>query len=142
MISLDYTIIYQIVLFLVLWLILSKVLFGPYLALLEARERRTAGAQHESSSLAQEGERLKAQYEAKIAEAEGAGASIKERILQEARQQREAILARAREEAATTLDRARQQLQDQLAKERQIAAAEIAYVAEAMASKVLGRRVG
>ena len=49
MISLDYSVVYQIILFVVLWLILNKVLFQPYLHLLEERERKTTGAQHDSA---------------------------------------------------------------------------------------------
>ena len=85
MISLDYSIAYQIVLFLVLWIILSKVLFGPYLNLLDERERRTTGAQHDSTDLEQEGARLRAQYEEKIAQAQTAGHAAREVILQEGR---------------------------------------------------------
>ena len=40
MISLDISILYQIILFVVLWLILKKILFQPYLRLLEERERK------------------------------------------------------------------------------------------------------
>src|SRR2546421_519719 len=85
MISLDYSIAYQIVLFLVLWIILSKVLFGPYLNLLDERERRTTGAQHDSSDLEQEGARLRAQYEEKIAQAQAAGHAARAAILQDGR---------------------------------------------------------
>ena len=70
MISLDFSVVYQIILFLVLLVILNKVLFRPYLALLEERERQTAGALHEASELEHEGARLKAEYEEKIAQAQ------------------------------------------------------------------------
>src|SRR5207247_9770668 len=88
MISVDYSIAYQIVLFLVLWAILSKVLFGPYLNLLDERERRSTGAQHDSSDLEQEGARLRAQYEEKIAQAQTAGHPAREAIFNEERRQR------------------------------------------------------
>jgi len=51
MISLDLSVVYQIVLFLVLWFVLSKVLFRPYLKLLEEREGKTAGARQDSAEL-------------------------------------------------------------------------------------------
>ena len=59
MISLDYSVVYQIVLFLVLWLILSKLLFRPYLGLLEERERKATGTEHDSTDLEHEGARLR-----------------------------------------------------------------------------------
>ena len=75
MISLDLSILYQIILFVALWLILNKILFQPYLQLLEERERRTIGAEHDSADLEHEGARLRAQYEGKIAQAQSAAAA-------------------------------------------------------------------
>lgn len=142
MISLDYSVVYQVVLFLVLWLILSKLLFRPYLGLLEERERKTAGTEHDSTDLEHEGARLRAQYEEKIAQAQADGYAAKEAILQEARQQREKLLNQAREEALAMLGGVRREVESQIAKERQLAAAEIRTIAQEMASKVLGRNVG
>jgi len=141
MISLDYSVLYQIILFLVLWLILSKILFRPYLDLLEKRERQTSGSRHAAADLEQEGARLKAQYEERIARAQAAGGAAKEATLQEARQRREQLLGQARQEAASTLERARREIESQLEKERELAVAEVATVARQMASKILGRNV-
>ncbi len=142
MISLDYSVVYQIVLFLVLWLILSKLLFRPYLGLLEEREHRTFGTQHDSTDLEHEGARLRAQYEEKIAQAQADGYAAKEAILQEARQQRERVLNQAREEAMRMLEGVRRDVASQMQKERQFAASEVRTIAQEMASKVLGRDVG
>jgi F-type H+-transporting ATPase subunit b len=141
MISLDQSVIYQIVIFVVLWLILSRLLFRPYLKLLEEREHKTAGALHESSDLEREGERLKLQYEEKIAQAQSAGNAAKEAIVQQARQLRERIVTEARDEASRELEAVRQEVQRQLQQERQLAAAESASLARELASKILGRSV-
>lgn len=141
MISLDISVVYQIILFVVLFLILNKILFQPYLHLLEERERKTTGAQHDSADLEHEGARLRAQYEEKIAQAEAAGYAAKEAILQEGRQQRERILSQAREEAATILEGVRRELATAMEHEKPLAAAEAAVVAGEMVSKVIGRRV-
>jgi F-type H+-transporting ATPase subunit b len=141
MIVLDYSVVYQVILFVVLWLILSKVLFRPYLDLLEERERKTTGAQHDSEDLEHEGAQLKAEYEEKIAQAQAAGYAAKEAIVQDARQQREKILGQAREEAAASLNSLRQEVAAALEKEQQLAAAEVSIVAADMVSKVLGRKV-
>ena len=141
MISLDISILYQIILFVVLWLILNKILFQPYLGLLEERERKTTGAQHDSADLEDEGARLRAQYQEKIAQAQTAGYAAKDAILQDARQQREKILAAARQEAKQTLERVRGEIASAMEREKRLAAAEVATVAGEMVSKVLGRRV-
>jgi F-type H+-transporting ATPase subunit b len=141
MISLDYSIIYQILLFLVLWIILSKVLFRPYLHLLEERERRTIGAQHDSTELEREGARLRAQYEEQIARAQAAGYTAKEAIVQEGRQQREKLLGQAREMAMNMLEGVRREVDSQMQRERQLAVAEARIVAQEIANKILGRPV-
>ena len=141
MISLDISILYQIILFVALWLILNKILFQPYLLLLEERERRTIGAEHDSADLEHEGARLRAQYEEKIAQAQTAAYAAKDAILQEARQQREKILGEARAAAASKLEQARREISLALEKEKALAAAEAAAVAGEMVSKVLGRKV-
>jgi F-type H+-transporting ATPase subunit b len=142
MISLDISILYQIILYLVLLLILNKILFQPYLHLLEGRERSTIGAQHDSAALEHEGARLRAEYEEKIAQAQAAGYAAREAILQDGRQQREKILSQARAEAARTLEEVRREVTTALERERRLAAAEAVAVAADMVSKVLGRRVG
>ena len=141
MISLDLSILHQIILFVALWLILNKILFQPYLQLLEERERRTTGAEHDSADLEHEGARLRAQYEEKIAQAQTAAYAAKDAILQEARQQREKILGQARAEAASKLEQTRREISLALEKEKALAAAEATTVAGEMVSKVLGRKV-
>jgi F-type H+-transporting ATPase subunit b len=142
MIAIDFSVVWQILLFLVLWLIVSKVLFRPYMALLKEREQRTTGADDSAYHLEHEAERLRAQYEEAIADATAAGNATKESIVQQARQQREALLSSAREEAAGILDRVRHEVQNQLALERELAIREADAVAHDMVSKILGRRVG
>ncbi|MSP39528.1 MAG: hypothetical protein EXR70_13660 [Deltaproteobacteria bacterium] len=142
MIQLDISILYQVILFVVLWLILNKLLFQPYLHLLSERERKTSGAQHDSSDLEHQGARLKAQYEEKLAEAQAAGYAAKDDIVQEGRQQREKILSQTRAEATGSLERVRAEVATALEQERRLAAAEVTNVAGAMVAKVLGRTVG
>jgi F-type H+-transporting ATPase subunit b len=104
--------------------------------------RKTEGVQAESASLVKEGERLRLEYEEKISHARDEGREVKESILQEAREQRERLLGQAREEAAGLLERVRQEVQTELRKERELAGREAEAVAQEMASKILGRRVG
>jgi F-type H+-transporting ATPase subunit b len=141
MIVLDHSVVYQIILFVILWLILTKVLFRPYLDLLDERERKTTGTQHDSADLDHEAAKLKAEYDDKITQAQTAGYAAQEAILQDARQQRERILGQAREEAASTLDRLRQEIGAAMEREKRSAAAEVSAVASDLASKILGRKV-
>jgi F-type H+-transporting ATPase subunit b len=142
MISLDFTIVLQILIFVILWLILKNLLFQPYIALLDERQQKTAGARDRSDLLEHESERLRMQYEEGIAKAQAAGYAAKDLIVQGARQQRESILGQAREEAAGFLERARAEIQRELAQERGLLIQEAHGVAQEMAAKILGRRVG
>ncbi|MBM4260599.1 MAG: ATP synthase F0 subunit B [Deltaproteobacteria bacterium] len=141
MIHLDISILYQVVLFVVLWMILSKLFFKPYISLLEERERKTTGAQLDSSDLEHDAAHLKAQYEERMAKAQASAYAAKDALLQDARQQREKILAQAREDAAKNLDQVRRDVVAALAQEKQLADAEVSRVAQDMVSKVLGRSV-
>jgi F-type H+-transporting ATPase subunit b len=142
MISLDISILYQIIIFLVLWLILSKVMFRPYLDLLDERERKTTGAIYDTSALESEGARLKAEYEGKIAEAKSAGTAAKEAIIQEGRWERERLVQQARGEAAILISNERREIQSELERNRNLATAEAGDIAQDMVGKILGRRVG
>jgi F-type H+-transporting ATPase subunit b len=142
MITIDFSVVWQILLFLGLWLIVSKVLFRPYMTLLDEREQKTSGSDESAYHLEHEAERLRSQYEEAIANAAAAGNATKEAIVQQARQQREVILSSARGEAAGILERVRQEVQSQLAQEREVAIREADAVAHDMVSKILGRRVG
>ena len=141
MIHIDPTGVIQIILFLVLWFVLNRLLFRPYLRLLEERENKTEGVRRETAALEGEGQRLRAEYEERIARAQEIGSASKERSLDQGREQRERLVSRAREEAANMLERVRHEVRSQLQKEREIAAREGAAIAQEMASKVLGRRL-
>ena len=142
MIALDYTVLVQIVSFLFLWFLLTRLLFRPFVALLEERERRTDGVKAVAASLTAEAERLRAEYEGAIARARDEGAAVKESILQEARQGRERFLAEARGQAADRLAAVRDELQKELRRGRDLAAQEIEGIARQMAEKILGRKIG
>ncbi|MBI4489527.1 MAG: ATP synthase F0 subunit B [Deltaproteobacteria bacterium] len=142
MIALDYTVIIQIVSFLLLWFLLARLLFRPFLGLLEERERRTEGVKAETASLMAEGERLRAEYENGIARVRDEGNAAKEVIVREARQAREGLLAQAKEEATRLIETAREEIQRELQRGRELAAREAEVIARQMAEKILGRKIG
>jgi F-type H+-transporting ATPase subunit b len=142
MINVDYTVLFQIVFFLVLWFLLNRLVFTPFGRLLGQREQRTEGVRAETESLIQEGERLRTEYEDKIARATEEGNALKEAILKEALLTRERSVTRAHEDAARRLQTAREEIQREVQKGRELAAREAAVIAEQMAEKILGRKIG
>lgn len=142
MIALDYTVLIQVVAFLLFWFLLTRLLFKPFLAILEEREQRTEGVKAKAAALREEGERLLKEYEYAIAKARDEGRAAKEAIVQEGRQARERLLAQAREEAARMLEAVREEIQKELQRGRELAAREAQAIGQQMAEKILGRKIG
>jgi F-type H+-transporting ATPase subunit b len=143
MIALDsiITVLIQIVAFLALWFVLGRLLFKPFIALLEERESRTDGLKAAAASLTAEGERLRAEYESALTKARDEGAAIKETIVQEARQTRERLLAESRAQASERLTAVREEIRKEISQGRVLALQEAATISRQMAEKILGRRV-
>jgi len=141
MISIDYSLVVQIVLFLILWSILRRVLFGPVGRLMAERERRTEGSQAEARSLMEEGQELQARYDAAIAQARAEGEAIKSEIREEAQKARNVILSQGRDVATQKIQEIREEVRKELEAARRVAATNAEALAQEMAEKVLGRKL-
>ena len=141
MISIDYSLVVQIVLFLILWSILRRVLFGPVGRLMAERERRTEGSHAEARSLTEEGQELQAQYDAAIARARAEGEAIKSEIREEAQKARNVILSQGRDAATQKIQEIREEVRKELEAARRVAATNAEALAQEMAEKVLGRKL-
>ncbi len=141
MISIDYSLVVQIVLFLILWSILRRVLFGPVGRLMAERERRTEGSHAEARSLTEEGQELQAQYNAAIATARAEGEAIKSEIREEALKARNLILSQGRDAATQKIQEIREEVRSELEAARRVASANAEALAQEMAEKVLGRKL-
>lgn len=141
MISIDYSLAVQIILFLVLLSILRRVLFGPVSRLMEERDRRTEGAHAEARSLVEEGKELQARYDDAIAKARAEGEAIKGEIREEANKARNVILSQGRDAAARKVQEIRDEVGKELEAARQTASANAEALAHEMAEKVLGREL-
>ena len=141
MLTIDYSVWLQIVSFLILWFLVNKLLFKPYIELLETREERTEGARAEAVELTAEADRLKIEYDKTIAEATAEARAIKDTISQEAARTRAQILHQANEEALRHLELARATIQREFEGALQQAAREAEVLGGAMAEKILGRPV-
>jgi F-type H+-transporting ATPase subunit b len=141
MITIDSSVVLQIVSFLVFWFLLNKLLFKPYLGILEERENKTEGTRAEVAQLVDETDRLKTEYEHAIAEATAEAQAVKETIRSEAARARDQILNRAREEAAGRLQVARETLLREIQQSRAQAARDAETIAREMVEKILGRKL-
>ncbi len=134
-------VLFQIVVLLLLWAILNKLLFKPFLRLVEEREKRTEGLKAAAAALTAEAERLRADYESAIRQANDEGIAAKEALLDEARKTREQLLADSRAQAAERLNAVREEIQKEMRQGREQALREAEGIARQMAEKVLGRKI-
>lgn len=141
MISIDFSLVVQIALFLVLWSILRRVLFGPVGRLMAERERRTEGTHAEARSMMEEGKELQARYDAAIANARAEGEAVKSEIREEALKARNAVVSQGREAAARRIQEMREEVRRELEAARGAAAQDAETLARQMAEKVLGRKL-
>ncbi len=138
----DYTLVIQIVGFLVFWFLLSRLLFRPFLRLIEEREQKTEGVKAETAALIDEGERMRAEYESGIKSAWEMGLGLKEKIIAEGRQERERLLTLAREETARLIDTVRAEIRGEMQRGREMAAREAQEIARQIEERILERRIG
>lgn len=139
MINVDFSLAVQIVLFLILWSILRRVLFGPVGRLMAERDRRTEGAQAEARSMLEEGKDLQERYDAAIAKARAEGEAIKAEIRDEALKARNVMLSQGRDAATEKIQEIREEVRKELEEARRVASANADALAQQMAEKVLGR---
>jgi F-type H+-transporting ATPase subunit b len=141
LIDLDFTVVVQFVLFLVLFVVANRWLFQPYLQL---RERRRAGIEGARA----EADRMTATADARLADYEKQLAMARERANEEGRKIRLEAAARERdvtEKARTAAQKATEEAQATMRRETEAARAQLMpqaeAIARAMSSKLLGREV-
>ncbi len=119
--SLNFTFVVEIVVFLVLLWLLARYVFPPLLRALEARQQLIAQSLQEAEKARQEAERSRASEMAEMAEARAKAQEILDRAQQLGEQLREELRQRGEAEQQAMLERARAELQ----REREQAVAEL-----------------
>ena len=119
--SLNFTFVVEIVVFLVLLWLLARYVFPPLLRALEARQQLIAQSLQEAERARQEAERSRASEMAEMAEARAKAQEILDRAQQLGEQLREELRQRGEAEQQAMLERARAELQ----REREQAVAEL-----------------
>lgn len=135
----DWTFVFQILLFLVLWTFLRRLLFEPNLAVLKTREDRGAGTLKEASQVKAEAEEMGEQYRTRLTETRAGAMQQVDIVYREAEEQTRALLASARADAARTVAGMRETLAQALAEARQSLTASVPTFSREIAAKLLGR---
>src|SRR5262245_19246901 len=137
----DYTFILQIVLFIVIWIALSRLWFGPALRIIRERAARSEGAVKEAQAVQAEAERLRAQHAAALDEARSEASREMQEIVRGAEAEQKRLIDEAREEAHRSLAEVRTVVAEDVAVARRGLREQAEEIAREVARKVLGRAV-
>lgn len=134
-----WTFLFQLINVAIVLVALYYMLFRPLGNMIRAREEKVARTLDEASDARERAAELEARYDQKLKEAQREIQRMMEEAQQASERRRQDLLARAQEEAERTLQRAK----DEIAREREQAVAairqEMASLAVAAASQVVGR---
>lgn len=141
MVDLNATLIAQIINFLILVAILTKVAYKPLMQALADRQAKIADSLETAEKEKQAAEKLRQEYLAQLTEARTQAQAIVDKAAKLAEQTKEEMLKEAREESARLL----KATQDEIARERERAIAElkgeVVTLAVAAASKIIAQNM-
>lgn len=135
----DWTFVFQIILFLVLWVCLRRLLFEPNLAVLKTREQRGAGALQEASRVTSEAEEMAEQYKTRLAQTRAGAMQQVDTVYRAAEEQARHLIEAARAEATQTVTNMRETLSQELVATRQDLEKGVPDFSRGIAEKLLGR---
>ncbi|OPL12984.1 MAG: hypothetical protein AVO38_03270 [delta proteobacterium ML8_D] len=141
MIDLDYSLLAELIGYLILLVILNGMLYKPIRKLLAERASRMASIQSDVDKYERNAQQLVKDFDAKLAEARGSGQGAMEKLKQEAREEDKKISDASSKEA----DARKQELMAGLTSDINAAKKDLAAKVEAFAmdisQKILGRAI-
>ena len=139
MINLNYTIIIQLAIVLGLMVILSKIVFNPFLAVLQKRKDQIDGAEKKALELQQRANELLERYREAMAAAQAQGATILETIRKESLAKETEILQKAMEDSNQMIRQIQQRISAEIEEARTDLQMKTQTLSREIAEKVLGR---
>jgi F-type H+-transporting ATPase subunit b len=137
--SIDQSLIFQAVLFIVLWMFLRKFLFEPHLAVMQQRTQRSEGALKEAQQVRADAESIEERYKSQLAQTRTGTMQQVDTVYRAAEEQAKVLTDAARTEANQTLATMRVSLQQEIAAANQDLEARVPEFARTIAEKLLGR---
>jgi F-type H+-transporting ATPase subunit b len=138
LLQINSTLFFQIVNFLLLIWILNKLMFRPFLDLVERRKEETEGTRKKAEDIMDRAESVKGTYNAGMSEAASEATALSDAQKKAGREEGERIMGEARSSSADYLDNARQELRAGLEQVRKQLAGQSAELAGEIAKKILG----
>jgi F-type H+-transporting ATPase subunit b len=141
MIDLDYTVLFQASIFLILMTILHHLLFKPYKRLFEEREHMTDGLKKEVEAVEREFQAKSAEFDGRIREAHLKAAEEIEDLRAEAQEAARVMIAEARRKSVSQIEAATSELRREAVEARERLVKESDSIGMLLAEKVLGRKI-
>jgi F-type H+-transporting ATPase subunit b len=141
MIDLNFTVIFQLAILLILMVALANFLFKPFMGVVQERRNWVEGAERKARELQQRMEELMERYQDAIAAAQAQGANLREGIRQESLAREMEILHQASEEARRHLEEMKNKIQGEIHLARSSLRLQAQNLSREIAEKILGRTI-
>ena len=141
MVSIDYTVILQIINFLLLIFILNLLLYKPILGIIERRQKQFDDSQEEIKRLNQDVEKKMLEYEEKSRQAKLAAMDLKTQAMAEGAEKAKGIIDAVRGEIPKIIESFNEKLGKEVEEARKILTGRSQKISKEIAEKVLGRSV-
>jgi F-type H+-transporting ATPase subunit b len=139
MIDLNLTMIIQLFIVLTLVVILSQIVFKPFLGILQERKDRVKRAEERARDLQHRSEELVERYRESIAAAHAQGATIREKIRKESLAKEMEILQKDMEEANRLIQEIKMKINDEMETARSGLQSRAQNLSREIAERILGR---
>ena len=141
MVSVDLSLFFQIINFLLLVWVMNTVLYKPIRKVLLQRKEKVAGLEQSIESFNGDAIGKENAFAAGIKEARAKGAQAKDALMEEAAAEEKKMIEEINERAKADLDKVRTQIAADADKVRASLSKEVDVFADAIAQKILGRAV-
>jgi F-type H+-transporting ATPase subunit b len=141
LINVDVTLLINIGLWILLFIVLRPLLWDPMIKLISAREAGMGGSRDKARELEADAKLKKAEYEAAMKRARATASDAREKLRNDAKKKESEIVAQARQQTQAALESQRAQLASQRGQLTTEMNALVPQLASDIASKVLGREV-
>ena len=141
LIDLDGTVFIQLGLFILAYVVLSRVLFAPYLKMRAARTAGIEGARDEAAQLKQRAQAIVGDYEQRMTAAKKRGSDEQIRLRSAGAQEEQKLIAFQRSESQQQIGKARTKIASEIGAARTQLGAESNALAQLVVKSILHREV-
>ncbi len=137
----DHTLFIQLAIYVVVFVILTRIYFRPFLRLIETRHKKTVQDKESAERILAQAEQKLADYTRRLSEARTEAKATYDSLIEQAKKEEAEILNRARNEAKAITQEALKDVEKQAAQLRKELEGEVDAMARVVTEKLLLRKV-